>query len=185
MFVIGYARTSTLDQKAGFDAQKRQLEAAGCRRIFEEQVSSVAQRAQLEAAISYLREGDVLIVTSLDRLARSMRDLINIVDRIKAIGASLRILNMNLDTANATSELILNVIGSVAQWERSRMLERQREGIEAAKAKGKYTGRQPTARRQSAEVRRLDANGMGASAIAKELNISRSSVYRALETPTA
>ena len=117
-YVIGYARSSTVDQTAGFEAQKRELTAAGCRRVFEEQVSSLAQRAQLEAAIAYLGEGDVLVVTSLDRLARSMRDLIALVDRIRTIGASLRILNMNLDTHNATSDLILNVIGSVAQWER-------------------------------------------------------------------
>jgi DNA invertase Pin-like site-specific DNA recombinase len=179
-YVIGYARTSTVDQAAGFEAQKRELTAAGCRRIFEEQVSSLAQRAQLEAAIAYLREGDVLVVTSLDRLARSMCDLIALVDRIRAIGASLRILNMNLDTSNATGELILNVIGSVAQWERMRMLERQAEGIATAKAKGKYKGRAPTARRKSDQVHALSAQGLGMTAIARQLGIGRTSVYRIL-----
>lgn len=181
-YVIGYARTSTVDQIAGFEAQKRELIAAGCRRIFEEQVSSLAQRTQLEAAIAYLREGDVLVVTSLDRLARSMRDLISLVDRINAIGASLRILNMNLDTSNATSELILNVIGSVAQWERVRMLERQAEGIAMAKAKGKYKGRAPTARRKADQVRTLNAQGLGMTAIARQLGIGRTSVYRILNS---
>ena len=179
-YIIGYARTSTVDQIAGFEAQKRELTAAGCRRIFEEQVSSLIQRSQLEAAIAYLREGDVLVVTSLDRLARSMRDLIALVDRIRAIGASLRILNMNLDTNSATSELILNVIGSVAQWERVRMLERQAEGIAAAKAKGKYKGRAPTARRKADQVRALNAQGLGMTAIARQLGIGRTSVHRML-----
>jgi DNA invertase Pin-like site-specific DNA recombinase len=179
-YVIGYARTSTVDQAAGFAAQKRELMAVGCRRIFEEQVSSLIQRTQLEAAIAYLREGDVLVVTSLDRLARSMRDLIALVDRIRSIGASLRILNMNLDTSNATGELILNVIGSVAQWERVRMLERQAEGIASAKAKGKYKGRAPTARRKAAQVHALNAQGLGMTAIARQLGIGRTSVYRIL-----
>ena len=179
-YIIGYARTSTVDQIAGFEAQKRELIAAGCRRIFEEQVSSLAQRSQLEAAIAYLREGDVLVVTSLDRLARSMRDLIALVDRIRTLGASLRILNMNLDTNSATSELVLNVIGSVAQWERLRMLERQAEGIAAAKAEGKYKGRAPTARRKSEQVRSLNAQGLGMTAIARQLGIGRTSVYRIL-----
>ena len=179
-YIIGYARTSTVDQIAGFEAQKRELIAAGCRRIFEEQVSSLAQRSQLEAAITYLREGDVLVVTSLDRLARSMRDLIALVDRIRTLGASLRILNMNLDTNSATSELVLNVIGSVAQWERLRMLERQAEGIAAAKAEGKYKGRAPTARRKSEQVRALNAQGLGMTAIARQLGIGRTSVYRIL-----
>ena len=90
---LGYARTSTLEQIAGFEAQKRDLLAAGCTKVFAEQVSSVAERSQLEAAIDYLRDGDALVVTKLDRLARSMRDLLDIVDRVKAKGAALRILD--------------------------------------------------------------------------------------------
>src|SRR4030095_8785640 len=94
--LVGYARTSTFDQIAGFDAQQRDLKTAGCTKIFAEQVSSVAEREQLNAAIDYLREGDVLVSTKLDRLARSMRHLIQIVDSVKAKDASLRILGMNL-----------------------------------------------------------------------------------------
>jgi DNA invertase Pin-like site-specific DNA recombinase len=92
-------------------------------------VSSVAQRDQLEAALDYIRDGDVLCVTKLDRLARSMRDLLEIVARIEGKGAGLRVLNMNLDTTTATGRLMLNVLGSVAEFERSIMLERQREGL--------------------------------------------------------
>lgn len=178
---IGYARTSTLDQVAGFEAQRRDLEAAGCHKVFAEQVSSVAKREQLETAIDYLRDGDSLVVTKLDRLARSMRDLLDIVARIEARGAGLRILNMNLDTTTATGKLMLNVLGSVAEFERAMMLERQREGIAKAKSEGKYRGRAPTARAKADEVEALLAAGEGPSAVAKKLGIGRSSVYRAME----
>ena len=109
---ISYARTSTIEQEAGLEAQERELKAAGVDKIFSEQLSSVnADRPQLEAAIDYLRDGDTLVVTKLDRLARSMRHLLELVDRIKAKGASLQILAMQLDTKSATGELILNVLG--------------------------------------------------------------------------
>ncbi len=177
---IGYARTSTLEQVAGFEAQKRDLEAAGCSKVFAEQVSSVAQREQLEAAIDYLRDGDSLVVTKLDRLARSMRDLLDIVARIEAKGAGLRILAMNLDTTTATGKLMLNVLGSVAEFERSMMLERQREGIAKAKAEGKFKGRKPTARAKAGEVEAMLAAGESPTVVAKKLGIGRSSVYRAM-----
>jgi DNA invertase Pin-like site-specific DNA recombinase len=183
--LVGYARTSTLEQVAGFEAQQRELEAAGCEKIFAEQVSSIAQRDQLDTALDYVREGDALIVTKLDRLARSMRDLVAIVDRIEAKGASLRILAMGLDTSTANGRLMMNVLGSVAQFEREIMLERQREGIEKARAAGKYKGRAPTARAVYDEVRRLKAEGVRPVDIAKQLSIGRSSVYRALEGEVA
>lgn len=177
---LGYARTSTLEQVAGFEAQKRDLEAAGCEKVFAEQVSSVAERGQLEAAIDYLRDGDKLVVTKLDRLARSMRDLLDIVAKVEARGAGLHILNMNLDTATATGKLMLQVLGSVAEFERNMMLERQREGIAKAKAEGKFKGRAPTARAKSEQVRAMLAAGESPTHVAKELGIGRSSVYRAM-----
>jgi DNA invertase Pin-like site-specific DNA recombinase len=178
--LIGYARTSTSEQVAGLQAQRRDLEAAGCTRIFAEQVSSVAEREELETALDYLRDGDVLAVTKLDRLARSMRDLLDIVDRIETKGAGLRILAMNLDTTTPTGRLMMNVLGSVAEWERAIMLERQREGIAKAKAAGKYRGRAKTAMAKAGEVKALLAAGVGPSEIAKRLGIGRSSVYRAM-----
>jgi DNA invertase Pin-like site-specific DNA recombinase len=177
--LIGYARTSTTDQDAGLEAQERDLRAVGVERLYSEQVSSVATRAQLELALDYVREGDSLVVTKLDRLARSVHDLCNIVKRIEAKGGSLRILAMNLDTSTPTGKLMLNVLGSVAQFEREVMLERQREGIAKAKSEGKYKGREPTAMRQAEQIKALVAQGWTRPRIAEELEISLRSVYRA------
>ena len=178
--LIGYARTSTLEQIAGFDAQVRNLERAGAERIFREQVSSVAERPQLALALDFLRAGDVLLVTKLDRLARSTANLLEIVQSIEAKGATLRILDLNLDTATATGRLMLTMIGAIAQFEREMMLERQREGIAKAKAAGKYRGRKPTAKAKATDVHTLRAAGIGATEIARRLSIGRASVYRAL-----
>ena len=176
--LVGYARTSTIEQEAGFAAQKAELSDAGVTKVFAEQVSSVANRAQLTAALDFIRDGDTLVVTKLDRLARSMRDLVSIVGQIEAKGASLRIMAISLDTSTATGRLMLNVLGSVASFEREIMLERQREGIAKAKGEGKYQGRRPTARARSEEVKALLATGIGPVAVAAQLGVSRSSVWR-------
>jgi DNA invertase Pin-like site-specific DNA recombinase len=180
VMLVGYARTSTVEQAAGLEAQERDLKAIGVEKLFSEQVSSVAERGQLDVALDYVRERDVLVVTKLDRLARSIRDLCAIVDRLEAKGVSLRILGMGLDTATANGRLMLNVLGSVAQFEREVMLERQKEGIAKAKAQGKFKGRAPTARRKAEEVRALAAAGMTRQAIAGKLGVSERSVYRVL-----
>lgn len=177
---LGYCRTSTVEQVAGLEAQERALRATGVERLFTEQTSSVGSRPQLDAALDYLREGDTLIVTKIDRLARSVADLCAIVKRIEGKGGSLKILSMALDTGTPTGRLMLNVIGSVAQFEREMMLERQREGIAKAKSKGLYKGRKPTARAKVADIVRLAGEGKTRAAIAKQLNISEPSVYRAL-----
>ncbi|BDW99217.1 recombinase family protein [Maricaulis maris] len=176
--LIGYARTSTADQEAGLDAQKRELLAAGAEKVFSEQVSSIGSRYTLDEALSYIRDGDVLMVTKLDRLARSIRDLMEIVDTIREKGAELRILSMDLDTSSATGKLMLGILGSVAEFEREIMLERQREGIAKAKAAGKYKGRAPTARRKTDQVLALLGEGKTEATVAEELGISRSSVQR-------
>ena len=179
--LVGYARTSTTDQKAGLAAQLRDLEAAGCDEIFQEELSSVAsRRPQLDAALKYVRRGDTLVVAKLDRLARSVADLVATQAALAKKGVGLRILAMNLDTATPTGKLIVNLLGSIAEFERELMLERQREGIAKAKADGKYVGRQPTARRKTAEVLRLRAEGKSASDIKSEVGISRASVFRIL-----
>jgi DNA invertase Pin-like site-specific DNA recombinase len=182
VMMIGYARTSTFDQTAGLEAQHRELTEAGCSKIFSEQVSSVAQRPQLEAALAFIREGDRLVVTKLDRLARSVADLVKITARLEAKSVTLVIRSLNIDTATPTGKLMLNLIGSIAQFEREIMLERQREGIASAKAVGKYKGRQPTARKQSAEVLELKAAGRKPMEIAAKLGISRASVFRIMKS---
>lgn len=178
---IGYARTSTVEQVAGLEAQERDLRAAGAEKVFSERVSSLAKRDQLEAVLDYCREGDILIVTKLDRLARSIDDLVSITSRLKTKGVTLHILAMNLDTSTPTGKLMLNLLGSIAQFERELMLERQREGIAKAKAEGKYKGRVPTAQRQAADVAKLKAEGLKAEEIADKLKISRASVFRVLK----
>jgi DNA invertase Pin-like site-specific DNA recombinase len=176
--IIGYARTSTLDQAAGFEAQLRDLDAAGTEKVFQEQVSSVGTRPQLDAALDFIREGDTMVVTRLDRLARSTAHLLQIVETIERKGAALRVLDLNLDTSTATGRMLLTMIGAIAQFERELMLERQREGIAKAKAAGKYRGRAPTARTKIDQVRALRSEGIGASEIARRLGIGRASVYR-------
>ena len=182
--LIGIARTSTLEQKAGLEAQLRELEAYGCEKIYQEQVSSVAEREQLNAALSSLRSGDKLVVTKLDRLARSVKHLGEIVETINKADASLVVLDMGgtaIDTSNPTGKLILNVMSSVAQFEREMMLERQREGIAKAKAEGKYKGRKPTARAKTEMVLLAKKQGLSPTQIMRDLGISKTSYYRILE----
>jgi DNA invertase Pin-like site-specific DNA recombinase len=181
--LVGYARTSTTDQKAGLEAQLRDLEVAGCTKIFDEELSSVVtKRPQLEAALDYLREGDTLIVTKIDRLARSVSDLVKLTEKLKLKGVHLRFLaNPEMDTESANGKLMLTVLGAIAEFERDLMLERQREGIARAKAEGKYKGRKPTARAKSVEVVKMKAEGVTPMVIASQLEISRASVFRILK----
>ena len=179
--LIGYARVSTTDQIAGLDAQLRDLGATGCTRIFSERVSSVAQRAELANATDFVRDGDTLVVTRLDRLARSTTDLLAIIATLERKSVALRILDFGgqaVDTKSPSGRLIVTMFGAVAQFERDLLLLRQREGIAKAKADGKYLGRVPTARRQTAQVHGLRDAGLKPSAIAARLKMSRSSVYR-------
>ena len=178
--IVGYARTSTWDQTAGLAAQRRDLKAAGAEKVFSEQASSVAQRTKLNECLAFLRDGDALIVTKPDRLARSTTELLATEADLSKRGVGLVVLSMGgerLDTRNPTSKLMLTILAGVATWEREIMLERQREGIAKAKAAGKYKGRPPSL--DVAEIRRLSSE-LGAAAIAKKLGIARSSVYRVL-----
>ena len=134
----------------------------------------------MEAALDYAREGDALVVTKLDRLARSVAHLVSLGERLDAKGVSLKVLEQAIDTSTPTGRLMFNMLGAIAQFERELMLERQREGVAKAKAEGKYRGRAPTARAKASEVRRLHSESVGATEIAKRLRISRASVYRVL-----
>ena len=176
--LIGYARTSTLEQKAGLEAQIAELKAAGCEKVFQEQTSSIGKRNALAIALEFVREGDTLVVAKLDRLARSVQHLLQIAHELKEKGAALRILNLNIDTSTATGKLMFTMIGAIAEFEREMMLERQREGIARAKAEGKYKGRAPTARAKAERIRELRQQGVGATEIARLVGVSRASVYR-------
>src|SRR5262249_38182190 len=138
--LVSYSRVSTTDQVASIEAQQEELKAAGAEKSFVETASAIASRPQLEAALEYLREGDVLVVKSLDRLARSVIHLLQIQTRLEVKKCSLKILNMNLDTSTSTGRFFLQIMGSVAEFERTMMLERQKIGIAKAKAAGKYKG---------------------------------------------
>lgn len=178
--IVGYARTSSIEQQAGLDAQIAELQAAGCTRVFSEQVSSVdAVRPELKAALEYLRDGDQFICSRPDRLARSTIELLKLVEGLTQRGVVVKLLSMNIDTSTATGKLFLTLMAGISTFERELMLERQRHGVAAAKAAGKYKGRKPTARAKTSEVLRLKANGRTVAEIAKETGISRASIYRA------
>jgi|SRR5271157_3637736 len=179
---IGYARTSTLEQTPGLDAQLRDLKAAGVQKIFSEQLSSVdAERPQLDAAIDFAREGDVLVITTINRIARSVAHLCEVEAKLHAKGASLKVLTPQLDTSTPDGRLVFDTLAAIARFECETLLERQREGIAKAKAEGKYKGRAPTAIAKSDEALTLLKGGMGATEVARRLGISERSVYRVLE----
>ena len=139
----------------------------------------------LAEALEHIRKSDTLVVTKLDRLARSVRHLFEITETLKEKGAALRILDLGIDTGKPTGKLVLTVLGGIAEYaefEREIMLERQREGIAKAKAAGKYKGRKPTARAKAEEVAVLKGQGVGPTEIAKQLGIGRASVYRILSS---
>ena len=184
--LFGYARTSTADQQAGFEAQLVELNTYGCERTYQEQVSAVATRTQLEAAIDMLREGDKLVVTKLDRLARSVAHMGDLLEQIEVKVAGLVILSMgnervDTSTSTATGKLILNMMVSVAQFEREMMKERQVEGIKRAQAEGKYKGRVPKAMNQADKVKALVAAGVDRVKIQEQLGMSKASFYRCLK----
>jgi DNA invertase Pin-like site-specific DNA recombinase len=178
MSVIGYARVSTNDQN--LEIQEASLKAAGCQIIRAEKRSgtTTSGRTELQTVLEFLSAGDVLMVTRIDRLARSIGDLQDIVRTVKAKGASLRATEQPIDTSTAAGKAFLDMLGVFAEFETNLRKERQLEGIAKAKAAGVYKGRKPTV--DIVRVRALKEEGIGPSAIAKTLGIGRASVYRAL-----
>jgi DNA invertase Pin-like site-specific DNA recombinase len=177
--IVGYARVSSTDQDLSL--QLAALKEAGCDVIRSEKVSgtSTEGRTELRTVLSFLRKGDVLMVTRIDRLARSIADLATIVRELEAKGAALKAIEQPIDTSTPEGRAFLQMLGVFAEFETAIRKERQLEGIAAAKAKGNiYKGRPPSI--QAEEVAKLKAEGLGASAIAKKLNIGRASVYRVL-----
>lgn len=177
--LVGYARVSTVGQK--LDVQLDQLKAAGVEKLFQEKASGVrADRHQLLALLDFVREGDTVIVTKLDRIARSTKDLLQIIDRLEEKAVRFQVLNINLDTATPTGKLMLTMLGAIATFEREMMLERQAEGMARAKAEGRIKGRPATARSQATKVVELAEKGLKRTQIAESCKISLASVYRVL-----
>lgn len=177
--LVGYARVSTVGQS--LEVQEEQLRAAGCERIYAEKRSgkSLEERAQLAEALAYVREGDTLVVTRLDRLARSMIDLRQTVDGLATKGVTFRCLQQGaIDTTRSDGKLLLNILASFAEFEMDIRRERQKDGIEKAKANGVYKGRPP--KLDGSKIVELHREGVGPSDIARQLGISRATVYRAI-----
>jgi DNA invertase Pin-like site-specific DNA recombinase len=175
----GYARVSSTDQD--LDIQEAALRAAGCTVIRAEKVSgtSLNGRSELETLMEFLRKGDTLVVTRIDRLARSLRDLQNLVHELQAKGVHLKATEQPIDTSTAAGKAFLGMLGVFAEFETNLRRERQLEGIQAAKERGVYKGRKQEIDKE--EVLALKQSGLGATEIAKKLGIGRASVYRLLD----
>ncbi|MGV1924783.1 recombinase family protein [Agrobacterium tumefaciens] len=183
MTTYGYARVSTNDQD--LTIQREALHKAGCELVREEKRSgtTVEGREELDTLMSFMRDGDALMVTRIDRLARSIGDLQDIVRKLKAKGVALKATEQPIDTTSAAGKAFLDMLGVFAEFETNLRKERQMEGIAKAKAAGVYTGRKPSI--DVAQVQAMHKEGHGATAIAKALGIGRASVYRVLEGSNA
>jgi DNA invertase Pin-like site-specific DNA recombinase len=182
MASYGYARVSTFDQD--LTVQRQALRAAGCSVVRAEKASGSRRdgRTELQVLLDFVQPGDTLVVTRIDRLARSLKDLQDIVHELKSRSVALRATEQPVDTGTAAGKTFLDMLGVFAEFETSLRRERQLEGIAQAKARGVYRGRKPSI--DMAEIRRLrDQDGLGATAIARRLGIGRASVYRALGAP--
>ena len=177
--LIGYARTSTSNQKYSLEDQIEKLTIKGCEKIFSEEISSVSvSRPEFDTAIDFAREGDTLVVTTLSRFARSISDLWKHLEKLDSKEVSFQILDMNLDTSTPTGKLLLTMLGAVYQFEREILLERQLVGIAKAKREGKFKGRVPTAKKKSGDIQRLLRDGMKPTEVAEKLAVGVASVYR-------
>ncbi len=177
MATIGYARVSSIGQS--LDIQEAALREAGCDKIFAEKKSGrrASDRTALQEALDWAREGDTLVVTRLDRLARSVIDLHQIVARLAGKGVDFRVLQQSgIDTSTSTGKLLLTMLGAVAEFEADIRAERQKDGIEAAKAKGVYKGRPATI--DASTIQAALAAGESPASLAKRLGVARSTVYR-------
>ncbi len=178
MATYGYARVSTIDQDLTIQVTK--LKEAGCEVIRQEKITGSTRegRTELRTLLDFIRPGDILMVTRIDRLARSIGDLQDIVRELRTKGATLKATEQPIDTSNAAGKAFLEMLGVFAEFETNLRRERQLEGIAKAKAAGVYRGRPPTIDIEA--VRKLRAEGKGVNVISHTLKISRASVYRAL-----
>jgi DNA invertase Pin-like site-specific DNA recombinase len=182
MAIIGYARVSTRDQNPA--SQEDALRAAGCEQIFTDHGRSgkLASRPELDACLAALQRGDVLVVTRLARLARSMQNLLNLTEQLRERDISLKVLKQDLDTSSATGRLIFHILSAIDEFQRELIVEHTEEGLEAARARGRKPGRKPGLdKRKVAIARQLHDSGETVAEIARVLSVSRATVYRHLE----
>jgi DNA invertase Pin-like site-specific DNA recombinase len=177
--LLGYARVSTTDQD--LTVQRQALAASGVATVFEEKASGTKRdgRTELQKVLGVLGDGDTLVVTRLDRLGRSLRDLADVAHEIEEAGANLKVLEQAVDTSTAAGRAFFGMLAVFAAFETDVRRERQMEGIALAKRRGVYKGGR--ARLDRARVKQLRNDGRGPAAIARELGMARSSVYRLLE----
>ena len=178
--ILGYARVSTGDQH--LDAQISALTDSGAERIWAEKISgSKRARPELERMLDQLRPGDVVVVTKYDRLSRSLQDLLTLVEHVRARGAGFRSLAEDIDTTTPAGRLVFHVFASIAQFERERIAERTREGLAAARKRGRVGGRPPAlSPEQKEEVRRLrDSEGRGIAELSRLFRVSQNTIRRA------
>jgi DNA invertase Pin-like site-specific DNA recombinase len=181
MTFVGYARVSGIDQDLSIQMQA--LKAAGCKKVFAEKVSGTSRqgREELEKALDWVREGDTLVITRIDRLGRSVLDLQLIVKQLQEKGVHLKATEQSINTGDAAGKAFLGMLQVFAEFETNLRRERQLEGIARARAEGAYKGRPAKlAAKHGSEVQRLRAEGLGPATIAKRLGIGRASVYRLL-----
>lgn len=179
--ILGYARVSTKDQS--LNGQHDALKAVGAERIFADTISGTARsRPELDRLLKELRAGDVVVVTKYDRLARSLKDLLEIVDLIQARGVGFRSLGEDIDTTSPAGRLVFHVFASIAQFERERIVERTREGLEAARKRGRVGGRPPAlSAAQKVEVKRMrDVEMRPIPEIASLFKVSEKTIRRAV-----
>lgn len=179
---IGYARVSTRDQHP--DSQTDTLTQAGCERVFVDKASGkLARRPQLDAALDYARSGDVLVITKLDRLGRSVRNLIDLADTLHSRGIGLRVLHQGIDTTSPAGRMFFHVLGALAEFEAALISERTRDGLDAARARGRTGGRRPKLNVAKLDTaRRLHADRQHTMAqIAEIVGVSRATLYRHLD----
>lgn len=186
--LVGYARVSTIDQNP--DRQIEKLESLNVEKLFVDKASGKnTSRPGFQAMMNYVREGDVLVICSMDRLARNLFDLLSITKELQEKGVTVRFLKENIDLSptgetSAISKLLLSMMGAVAEFERSLIKERQREGIALAKSKGIYRGRKPLDQTKIQEAQKLITQGVPRAKVARDLKIGRTSLYRYLQVKT-
>lgn len=183
--LIGYTRVSTARQTESLDTQCEQLTAVGCdlNRIYSDTISGTKwQRPGLDQALDFARPGDTLVVTRLDRLGRNLAETVSTIAGLAERDINVRVLEPALDTSRPADKVVINVMASLAEWERDLLIQRTREGVAHARAQGRVAGPKPKLSDEQAEVaKELIDGGKSVSAVARTFNVSRPTIYRAIE----